>query len=156
MRSDPIARFKSKFTAGPDDECWLWRGGLRDGEYGGFWFWGKNQFAHRMSYRLFCGPIPPEKMVCHTCDTPLCVNPAHLWLGSASDNMRDKVRKGRDANRKGQNHGMSKLTDALVLDAKRRWRAGGETQRKIAADIGISPSVLCLILQGRRWQHVGG
>ena len=55
---------------------------------------GKTEFAHRMAYRLYVGE-PGDLFVCHHCDTPLCVNPDHLFLGTATDNIRDAMRKGR-------------------------------------------------------------
>ena len=85
-------RFLSKIekTAG----CWLWRGGCSGNGYGSFWA-GKNVPAHRFAYEMFRGPIPSRMWVCHTCDTPLCVNPEHFFLGTSSDNLLDASRKGR-------------------------------------------------------------
>lgn len=78
------------------DDCWFWIGARAsfDG-YGSIRFQGKNMSAHRASYMLYKGPIPPGMYVCHTCDTPPCVRPEHLFLGTHTDNMRDKMAKGR-------------------------------------------------------------
>lgn len=77
--------------------CWLWRGSLDGGGYGqistaqGF----APAKAHRVSWEMRNGPIPDGMVVCHTCDTPACVNPDHLFIGTQQDNMRDCSRKNR-------------------------------------------------------------
>lgn len=82
------------------DACWLWTAGTtrtkRHGYgYGKFYISGKRYVAHRMSYMLFNGPIPWDKLVRHTCDNKLCVNPDHLILGTKADNSEDAVKRGR-------------------------------------------------------------
>lgn len=78
------------------DGCWLWTGTITSGSYGIFRRDdGTRVRAHRYSYELEYGVAPAALFVCHTCDTPLCVRPDHLFLGTALDNVRDKVAKGR-------------------------------------------------------------
>lgn len=79
----------------PNSGCWLWAGPEDGGEYGGLHHNGTRHRAHRLSYQLFCGDIPDRLMICHHCDTKWCVNPAHLFLGTAEDNNRDCQAKGR-------------------------------------------------------------
>jgi hypothetical protein len=87
-------------------------------------------------------------LVCHTCDNPSCVNPAHLWMGSAADNIADKVAKGRQATC--ERHGRSKLSAAAV----HRIRTTGEGTRNLAREYGVARSTIQRIRNGRRWQAV--
>jgi hypothetical protein len=77
--------------------CWHWKASLARGGYGSFRFHGRAQQAHRVAWQLTHGAIPPGFDVLHRCDTPGCVNPGHLFLGTHADNMADKVAKGRQA-----------------------------------------------------------
>lgn len=79
-------------------ECWLWTGYCDSKGYGIAGFKGKARKAHRVSFELTFGPIPAGAHVLHSCDNPPCVNPHHLHLGTHTDNMREKVARGRDFN----------------------------------------------------------
>ena len=77
------------------DTCWFWVGALNSKGYGSLSVDRKAIGAHRFSYSTFVGLIPKKMFVCHTCDTPSCVNPKHLFTGTNSDNMRDMIAKNR-------------------------------------------------------------
>jgi len=77
------------------DKCWLWTGALNSRGYGCFSIDRKSKLAHRYSYEIYKGEIPKGMYVCHACDVPNCVNPDHLWLGTASDNIKDMFKKDR-------------------------------------------------------------
>jgi len=75
--------------------CFLWTRGTISSGYGHLEVEGRLVLAHRRSWELTYGPIPKGLFVLHRCDTPSCVNPRHLFLGTAGDNARDMVAKGR-------------------------------------------------------------
>jgi predicted XRE-type DNA-binding protein len=141
-RVSEIDRFLShvRKTSG----CWYWTACRLPRGYGQFRLPDGHELAHRASYRLFVGPFR-EKQVLHVCDVPACVNPAHLWLGSQTDNMRDAKRKGRTA--RGEAHGRHKLTNAEVAVI----RASHLYQRELAAAFGVTQSHISEIRSGNRW-----
>jgi hypothetical protein len=136
-----------------DDQCWIWTGakqGGRSGRYGAFQMgWKTQKRAHRLSYEMTYGSIPEGLMVCHSCDTPLCVNPAHLFLGDAKANVADMVSKGRHVRCVGNANGASRLNTEIV----RRIYLDPRTNREIAADFQIEPSLVSQIRRRKIWAH---
>ena len=107
MRSADIReRFYSLVGERQPDACWPWQGSRTNRGYGRIKIRGRQTGAHRLSYRLHNGPFPAEMLICHRCDNPPYVNPAHLFLGTAQDNSDDATRKGRSAF--GERNGMSR------------------------------------------------
>lgn len=147
--ADIAERFARNFAKGAD--CWLWSGTLdRDG-YGRFGLNNRQPAAHRISWQLHKGEIPAGLNVCHHCDTPACVNPDHLFLGTQKDNLSDCARKGRTA--LGEKQGRSKLRVPDVLEI-RRMGAVGIPQRTIASQFNVSQSSVSDIVSRRKWPHV--
>lgn len=93
IRRDAELRFWVKVDTSGD--CWLWMSQRGDFGYGRFWNGEYQEQAHRWAYRTFVGPIPDGLWVLHHCDTPACVRPSHLFLGTHLDNMADMTAKGR-------------------------------------------------------------
>lgn len=110
-------RLMSQIERIPFSGCWIWMGGTVVKGYGALIINNKSIYAHRLSYSIHNGEIPHGMMVCHTCDVTLCVNPNHLFLGTAFDNNMDKVSKGRQI--KGDDHPMMKVTNEEVMEIRR-------------------------------------
>jgi len=93
------SRFWQKVNVRDHNECWNWTGARNDRGRGIMWLDRRNCYAPRIAWMLEHGEWPPDgKSVCHSCDNPSCVNPAHLWIGTAKENMEDSGRKGRTKN----------------------------------------------------------
>lgn len=112
--------------------------------------------AHRVSWEFAYGH-PGAMFVCHRCDNTLCVNPEHLFLGTHADNMRDARSKGRatlvGGSLPGEQSNVAKLTDAKVLEIRRRVRAG-EKQVALAAEFGVSFQAIGKIHKRGSWRHL--
>lgn len=131
-------RFLSKVDVREVNECWPWLGAVST--YGSFRIRdGVTRSAHRMSYFIHHQRWPSLDLL-HSCDNPLCVNPAHLSEGTAADNAADMVAKGRSGNRV--------LTDEQVREIKRR-RRDGETPAVLATAFGVCSDTIYKIVTGR-------
>jgi hypothetical protein len=153
LRSSLLDRFNDKVSPEPNSGCWLWTGGITELGYGVIGLGRREEGtdkAHRVSWRLHRGPIPDGMCVCHRCDTPLCVNPDHLFLGTLGDNMRDCVRKARNyvPNMRGSRAPWSRLTEEQVSDILTRRL----TSLKFAALYGVSGSAIREIWRGKNWK----
>jgi predicted XRE-type DNA-binding protein len=141
------------FDVDPTTGCWLWSRYRYLTGYGTVWFDGKNQRAHRVLWELHNGPIPEGMCICHKCDTPGCVNPDHLFLGTHADNVHDRNAKGRAVVPCGNGHWRSRLSEADIPVIHQRL-VRGETQASIAEDFGVVKSVISNIVRGEAWKHV--
>lgn len=143
------------------DECWNWTGGTVQSNYyryGIFKDGKKAVRAHRFSFAMYNGSVPEGLFVCHACDNPLCVNPAHLFLGTAQDNATDMVNKGRQA--KGTTVHNAVLTDGKVKQIRQMYAertASGKrkyTQQQIADKYGCTRRNISDIVNNKTWGHV--
>lgn len=161
MEPDVTDRFWAKVDKSAGRHaCWPWTGAKNQG-YGWFRFDGRSQRASRVVWVIERGPIPGSLYVCHVCDNRACVNPEHLFLGTAGDNVRDMVAKGRDVSHvcpdrfcRGEAHGMSKLTASDVLEIRERYGLGGISQAMLGREYGVSQSEICLIVNGVKWSEL--
>ena len=147
-----IPRFHAKYKRVEGDGCWLWQAGQFPRGYGMVnlgRFADRRQhteYAHRVAYVLSKGNIPEGRVVRHRCDTPACVNPDHLLLGTQADNVNDAAVQGhynvphRDSSR------ARKLTDAQVVEI----RASVETGARLAERFGVSKTAISLIRHNKR------
>lgn len=138
------------------NSCWLWKGSTFPTGYGCISVTDtngkrRNRQAHRVSWEVYHGPIPDGMFVCHKCDTPPCVNPNHLFLGTSQENTEDKVNKGRQS--RGESHPSSKLSNEKVREIRKR-HAAGETSASISRDFDVRPCTIDNVVHRRTWKHV--
>lgn len=146
--------------------CWLWTASCTPNGYGQFrWSRGVIVGAHRAAWTLTNGPVPDSLYVCHRCDTPACVNPGHLFLGTSSDNQRDASAKGRtpkgarhglrlhpEKRSPGEKNGRAVLSTQDVARIRARYAGGKITLRALAAAWGLSKSQVHNIVTGKHWR----
>lgn len=145
-------RFWPKVDKRGPDECWPWLASVTSNGYGKILVNGRLEPAPRVSFVLAHGEIPAGLWVLHRCDNPPCVNPAHLFVGTRSDNVRDMYAKGRDRSPMplglhGEKHPMAKHSDATVL-AIREATLAGERLPVIARRLGIPYGTVWGIARG--------
>jgi hypothetical protein len=147
-------RFDSKWMEN-ESGCWIWAGAKSSSGYGNFWVSrGVTSLAHRVSFELYVGKIPCGMSVLHRCDTPFCVNPEHLFVGTHLDNMGDMSSKGRKVGIKGEKNRMSKLNDVQVVAIKAALSGGRISQQKIADMYGVDQTNVSQIKLGKSWAHI--
>lgn len=149
--------------------CWLWTGRLSLGRRGGYGTimskeHGYQIRAHRASFEIHLGAIPAGLVVCHHCDNPPCVNPAHLFAGTRADNNADMKSKGRRAAGLAvTSRGNTKLSDESVSTILRLYLpsdgvgfrpANGWSLSKLAMRFGVSKRTILFIVQRKTWAHI--
>lgn len=144
----PLAdRFWRKVVIAEPDSCWLWAGDKGNTGYGRFWYKGRNVQATRLALMLVNRSLGDGQIACHICDNPPCVNPAHLFAGTRSDNMQDCLSKGRfrmvpPATHCKRGHEFTRENTCISVNGTRRCRAcgrmHGERIRRAAGQVPIS------------------
>lgn len=136
------------------DECWLWLALLSTSGYGKLWVAEQTYvLAHRWSYENFIGPIPVGAEMCHSCDTPACVNPLHLFVGTHQENMADSSSKGRQKNtRAGDKNGRAVLSHEQVSQIRLRYVPRRGILTEMAREYGVSRSAISQVVLGKTWQ----
>lgn len=158
---DVEKRFWSKVDR--SGQCWRWTAKRMPSGYGQFRLSRPKRemvYAHRYSWELTMGAIPEGMRVLHNCpdgDNPSCVNPAHLWLGTQADNMKDMDAKGRRRSGcnapRGEMMWMAKL-DAPRVRGIRGLYVAGVTQVDLAAWYGVAQTAISRIVRRDSWAHV--
>jgi len=132
----------------PQTGCWNWARAKVNTGYGQIRYGDKLLLAHRASYLATHGEIDDDLDVCHRCDNRLCVNPAHLFLGTDQDNSDDKLSKEREA--RGEGHGMSLLTNDDII----KIRSDPRGNTAVAREYNVSQGCISMIRSRKRWKHV--
>lgn len=155
-RKDPLIRFEKKFykTVGG---CWNWQGATQSIGYGMMGMFDEQnpekpmvmQLAHRLAYQFYIGPIPEGMDVLHHCDNRRCVNPDHLFIGTAQDNVDDMMEKGRHTkiHLRGEEHARHILSWVQV----RAIRASTLTIEKLAERYNVNHTTIHKILTNTTW-----
>lgn len=150
---DLEARFWKKVTK--TDSCWLWNACKVSG-YGRISIGtsNKNVSSHRVSWTIHFGEIPNHLNVLHKCDVRTCVNPAHLFLGTNDDNMKDMVAKGRQRGVSGERNHLAKLTADDVQKIRYLRASLSLSLRKLAREFNVNHRTICHIMMRRTWKHI--
>ena len=155
---DVKERFESKVKK--TETCWIWMAGISKDGYGRFRFGKSKARAHRVSYLIYKGNIPPGMLIMHSCDNPKCVNPEHLSIGTTKDNTDDMYNKGRGPDfcaavksrrsYKGENHPIAKLSETQAKIIIKDTR----THSVIAKDYGVTRATISHLKRGLTWLHL--
>lgn len=110
--------------------------------------------AHVFSWKLKHGQLPFDKYVLHRCDTPACVNPDHLWIGSLKDNTQDASQKGRLHRPIGELHPMVKLTPQQISDIRFLYWENGVKQKILSEIFNVGQAHISRIVLSKRWSNL--
>jgi len=147
-------RYQNKIEFGAPSGCWLWSGYSSRSGYGYISLKGNMRRAHREAFEDKNGPIPDGLVVRHKCDTPLCVNPDHLLIGTHADNVRDRESRGRGP--RGEGHPWTKITEADVLSIREIYIPNHPvfSGAALARRFDVSFQLISAIINRKVWRHV--
>ncbi len=171
---EQINRFWSKVRISGQQECWEWQGGIGHNGYGLCRINGRTIRVHRFAYTVTYGPIPDGMNVCHACDNRKCVNPAHLWLGTQAENIKDCIQKGRQPHPKGignprlvspgvgfgsgvgfgtgPDNANNVLSAEQVAEIRSRYASGGVSHEDLAQQYGVARTHIGRIVRRQVWK----
>lgn len=150
-------RHRDKIAFAGPDECWLWTAGRSSNGYGTVQACGKTRGAHREAYEANRGAgAAAGLLVRHRCDVKLCVNPAHLEIGTFADNNRDRDERGRQVTPRGVAHGSAKLTEDDVRTIRATYvpRSREFSTYALARRFGVCAELIGFIVRRKLWVHV--
>jgi len=155
ITQDFVARFWRKVDRKGGDSCWPWLGAKSTSGYGVVSINGKHKGAHRVCYAIENGAdkLTPEMHVCHSCDNRICVNPSHLSLGTALDNMAQREARGRGNRPQGERVYGAKLTDGIVKDI-RSEPITLERTCDLMMKYRIKEATILSVYNRKSWKHI--
>jgi len=154
-------RFWSRVDKNGPNGCWIWKGELSESGYGRVKRLGEHLSCHRLTFGWMFGAPPKHLLVCHHCDTPACVRPDHLFLGTVQDNVDDCIKKNRRRYHQGEKIWMmgernckAKLTDSLVRMIRAKDFENYSAKIFMSRELGISDKSLNNVIARRTWKHI--
>jgi len=154
LRERIMRRIKLEPCRYPEmDDCWIWQGSTCRDQYGQIRFIKRGWRTHRLMHFITFGTMPDDMLCCHKCDTPRCVNPAHLFPGTDADNKADKKAKKRARCLCGEDNKLSRVTEDQVKDI-RIARANGVRLIDLSSKFNVSVSTISKIARMTAWRHV--
>lgn len=148
-----LAYIKSQ-CAEDASKCHIWTRSKDTHGYGSILHKGRVFILPRLVWILTWGPIPSGMLVLHSCNTPACCNPGHLWTGTSADNVRDREKKGRGRQRKGEGQHKAKLKDCDIISIRQRYAAGGVLQADLGRSFGVGQNTISRVILRQTWKHV--
>jgi hypothetical protein len=154
-----VVNFWTRVDKRGPDECWHWTGGLNHAGYGRIEMKchrlgiREQYLAHVLSYELQVGEVPGDLELCHSCDNPPCVNPAHLSPGTHLKNMQDCKERRRNFRPIGELSGRAKLTADKVVEI-RRLAASGMSDPELGRAFNVHPQSIWCVRHRKSWAHV--
>lgn len=155
MSEVPVDRFWAKVRK--TSTCWLWTASTNGAGYGQIWtpmikgVRGRRLDSHRVSWEIHFGEIPNGSQVLHKCDVKLCVNSSHLYLGDATQNMRDALERGQKLI--GSDCSFAKLS-AKDVQQIRLLKSEGLTQRELSEMFSVSASTIWRAYSGTAYKNI--
>lgn len=151
---DLLRWLESQTVQEPNSGCLLWLGSVDALGYGRVYYLGRTRKVHRLMYELAWGVSANGLFACHKCDNPGCVNPDHIFLGTAKENTNDAVRKMR-MGLPGSLNRSAKLTERDAVEIKRLKIETGEANWRIGKRFGVGKQTIANIINGVNWTHIG-
>lgn len=148
-RRNELSDVWKRVAVGAPDACWEWTGYRLPSGYGQMALGGVAINAHRVAFEDAAGITPGGLYVCHSCDNPPCCNPAHLFLGTPTENRRDCAEKRRDS--RGERHHAAKLTEREVREIRRLVDISSSA---LARRFGVSRRLVRMVRNREVWRHV--
>lgn len=145
-------RFLEKVEKDAPGGCWEWDSYTTgSSEYGGFWTQNGDKQAHRISYRMYIGPIPDDLVVRHLCHNRTCVNPDHLKVGTQKANIQDSIERGTHPRGVDREDG---FTEAEVRDIRRRYAETEITMAELADEYDVSLPTISRVIRRLTYRYV--
>lgn len=154
-------KFLEKIDVDKTSHCWTWTAQKDKDGYGTMMVninhKQKRMRAHRLSWQLYNHKeVPKGLLVLHHCDNPSCVNPDHLFLGTAKDNTQDMVKKGRKGynNIGGERHPKARLDNEKVIQIRELYATKKYTQKELGKIFKVGGRQIGYIVNNQSWRNI--